>query len=597
GSVATCITEDHAHTVWASTAYTLCQVSDGRLQFRQELFPRIEGRSIESITEAQPGMLWIATRKGLYAFDIARKRMNDKPLLADVYARNIFRAKDGSIWVGTYGNGYYKYAQGTFVALPLDPQKYLANTHAFLEDDNGFFWLTTNHGLFKLRKADLDSFVISRDIKDVYFYYFDKSYGFNTNEFNGGCNPAALKDSAGNFYFPSLSGIVYFNPSRVPAELPVNDIYIDRFHVGGRDLDYTKPIKIKPDFDQVFVDVATPFFGLDDNLNLVYKLNTLGQKWYPVPADGRIVINRLPYGNYSLIIRKREGWGRNKFTTANISFEVLPYWYNTGWFYGSLLALVLLLGFGLFKIRTRILLRQNLRLQEKVDERTYELNQSTIMKEKLISVIVHDLRSPLASHSFLVNYLYDHLGKIPVNTMEELFFQLKESSDRISHFSKDFLTWYNSQMQGWMIKRTVVVLDEFLVQVVSFYKEMALRKNIGFECQVAPGLVLQTDEYILSIVVRNLVDNAVKYTRSGGIKVLAFREKDSIHIQVKDTGQGMPASRVQELLEYVDIDTSKAKPTFGYLFILEFTRKLGGKIVIESEPEKGTTVTVMLASL
>ncbi len=596
GDVATCITEDHDHSLWVSTGFALFQVTDGKLSFGSGLFPRIQGHAIESIAEAEPGILWIATRRGLYSFDLARRQMNSKPILPDVYARSIFKAKDGSMWIGTYGNGYYKYDHGSFVRLPLDPQKYLANTHTFLEDENGFFWITTNHGLFKVRKADLDSFTVSHDINDVYFYYFDKSYGLNTNEFNGGCSPAGQKDREGNFYFPSLNGIVYFNPGKVQTELPGGAIFIDNFQVGALSIDYTKPIKIKPDFDQVFVDVATPFFGLNDNLNLVYKLNTVGEKWTPVNADGRIIINRLPYGKYSLLIRKREGWGRNAFTTTSIDFEVLPYWYNTRLFYVLLALLILVFGVFVFKMRTRILLRQNVRLQENVEQRTFELNQSTIMKEKLISVIVHDLRSPLASHSFLIDYLYSTHDKLPPGEMDELFFQLKESSDRISYFSRDFLTWYNSQKQGWQVKLTPIALDKFLLQTASFYREMALRKNIGFVFDIAPGLELVSDEYILSIVVRNLVDNAVKYTRTGCISVAAFRKNGEVYIQVKDTGQGMPASRIKGLMEYVDVDTNKAKPTFGYLFILEFTRRLGGKVTLESEERIGTTATVILGS-
>jgi len=592
GAEANAMTEDHTHALWVCTEFSLFRVKDGKLQARFDLLPHIRGRAIESIIETEPGILWIATRNGLYSFDMASGRMSDKPLLPNVYARSIFRAKDSSLWIGTYGKGYYKYSQGAFAALPLDPQKYLANTHAFLEDDNGFFWVSTNHGLFKLRKADLDSFVISKNANDVYFYYFDKSCGFSTNEFNGGCNPAGLKDKHGNFYFPSLNGLVCFNPGRVQTELPVNKLFIENFQVDAAGIDHTMPIKIKPDFDQVFVDIATPFFGLNDNLDLLYRLNTVGEKWYPVNAGGRIIINRLPYGKYTLLVRQRKGWGRNGFTTASISFEVLPHWYNTRLFYISLLALVLMLGFLLYKVRMRILLRQNLRLKEKVEQRTLELYQSTLMKEKLISVIVHDLRSPLAAHSFLIDYLYKSYNRLPPHTLDELFFELKDSSDRICHFSGDFLTWYNSQKQGWDIRRTSIDLNEFLVRVSSFYREATLRKNAWFEYDIAPGLVLSSDEYIFSIVVRNVVDNAVKYTKTGGIRLLAFEKEGVVYIQVKDTGQGMPASRINELLEYADIDINRAKPTFGYLFIIEFTRKLGGKVAIESEPGSGTTVTI-----
>src|SRR6185369_3208466 len=137
GDIPTCIIQDHAGNLWVSTAFSLFELKDGRLLFRADLFPPILGMTIECISEAAPGIIWIATRNGMYSFDIANRQMNNKPLLPNVDARCIFTAKDGSKWIGTYGKGYYKYCNGRFVALPLDAKRHLANTHAFLEDDDG----------------------------------------------------------------------------------------------------------------------------------------------------------------------------------------------------------------------------------------------------------------------------------------------------------------------------------------------------------------------------------------------------------------------------------------------------------------------------
>ena len=97
---------------------------------------------------------------------------------------------------------------------------------------------------------------------------------------------------------------------------------------------------------------------------------------------------------------------------------------------------------------------------------------------------------------------------------------------------------------------------------------------------------------MLAIVIRNLVDNAVKYTGSGSIGVSAWRENGDIKIQVKDTGQGMTASKIEELRSFDEKDTNTTGPTFGYRFIMELARKLNGEVDIDSEPARGTTVVV-----
>ncbi|GGA97868.1 sensor histidine kinase [Puia dinghuensis] len=585
------IIEDSRHVIWISTLSSLLKIADGKLQYVFNRHPPFVTHNIESIAAVSPSQLWIASRDGVYTYDIAKDSIGEKPILPQVYARNIYRAKDNSIWVATYGNGFYKYQRGKFTALPADAQNYLSTAHTFLEDGSGFFWITTNHGLFRIRKKDLDDYTIGRE-DSLYYYYIDKSSGFNTNEFNGGCNPASQTDDEGNFYFPSLDGIVYFNPGRVHPEMPDKAIFVDHLFVDSVRLDYTKIHAIKPDFQQIIVDITTPFYGLEENLKLEYTLDSAGGKWYPVNKDGRITINRLPHGKYTLSVRKHNGSAGNRFARIAIAFEVRPHWYNT-WVFYALLALVAgSLLFLLIRLRIKILRQQNLRLQMKVDERTSELEQSTIIKERLLSVIMHDMRSPLFSQALLIDHLHANLHKLGDQELNELFYLLKDSNNSICQFSTDFLAWYDSQKQGFSIKKENIALIDLIEETTDIYKDIAFRKGLYFNLDIPSGLMLVSDRNILAIVIRNLVDNAVKYTASGGIGISAFRKNGHIRIQVKDTGQGMTALKVKEIRAINEKDTNTTGQAFGYRFIMELVRKLNGEVDIESAPAGGTTVAV-----
>lgn len=589
-SYVTSIVKDPSQGVWVSTLYSLLKMKDGKLQYVLNKYPSFANHTIESMAEVLPGKLWIATRSGLYVYDIAAGRMEEKPLLPGVYVRNIFKAKDSSIWIGTYGNGFFKYQHGAFIPLPLDPERYLTTAHSFLEDDHGFFWISTNHGLFKIWKKDLDSFAAGAH-ENLFYYYYEKSAGFNTNEFNGGCNPAALKDKDGYFYFPSLNGVVYFHPDSDWTELPDRPIFIDNVAVDSIDRDYTKPLTLKPDFNRIAVAITTPFYGTAENLQLEYKLDNIGGKWYPVSRDGKIIINRLPYGKYSLLIRKASGWGIDHFTYNSVSFEVLPRWYDTRWFYILLIIVIAAIAGFLYRLRAGMLMRQNVRLQVKVNERTAELEQSMILRERLIGVIMHDLRSPLFSQDMLIGYLYDRYKDLAPADLKELLFQLRDSSKSICQFSTDFLAWYNTQQKGFLLERKRVELMACIEEASLFYKEIAERVGLTFEYDVAPGLFLFSDRHILAIVIRNLVDNAVKYTQSGGVRIIAFAKDTNLYIKVEDTGKGMTAEKIGELLSYPE-SNSNTRSTFGYRFIMELTRQLGGTVDIKSQPGVGTTVTL-----
>jgi signal transduction histidine kinase/ligand-binding sensor domain-containing protein len=582
-------------SVWISTVNNLLRYTNGKLHVVLDHYPVFVKQEIETIAEISPGIFWIATRNGIYVYHVAGNSIATQPLLPHADTRSIFRARDSTIWIGTYGNGYFKYMNGGFISLPLDPQKFLAAAHAFQEDDKGFLWISTNHGLFRIKKSDLDSFCLDNN-RNVFFDYFGKSLGFNTNEFNGGCNPGSIKDPNGNFYFPSLNGMVTFRPDRIVQELPDKAIFIDNFSVDSDRLDSRQSIRIKPEFNRIVVSASSPFYGLGDNLRLEYKMDPIGERWYPVEAGGKIIINRLPYGKYALHIRKMNGWGNGNFARISIPFEVLPNWYNTGWFRFSMAAVFILLVLLLFRLRNRFLLRQNTRLQRKVEERTEELEQSTMVKDQLLSVIMHDLRSPLFSMSLLIGHLRENFRRLKAQEVEDILRQLESSSRGISQFSTDFLTWYNSQLNGLTIRKESIELEAFIRETGGFYKDIADRKGISLEYEAVPGLILYSDKNILAVILRNIIDNAIKYTRSGRVSVGTEKKDGHILVSITDTGSGMTAEKIAEVLSYSESGPVLVTTSFGFRFITQLTRKLDGELHIDSEPGTGTVVTVAFRS-
>jgi signal transduction histidine kinase len=585
----TSIQEDGSHTLWVSLRSDLLKLEKGRLHYLERDHPLLRDRRIQATAMVVPGQWWIATNDGLFAYNLAAGKMEEKALLPGVYVRSIYVAKDSSIWLGTYGDGYYKYAAGKFISLPLDPRQYLATAHSFLEDDNGFFWISTDHGLFRIKKKDLDESDGGGGQRLV-FYYFDKSSGLNTDEFNGGCTPSSLEDRQRTFYFASMDGLVYFNPDSIRCEWPDKPILIDRIAVDGSPLADQRTLRITPDFNQLVVDVTTPFYGSEANLQMEYKLNSIGAEWYPVGREGRILINRLPYGKYALMIRKRDSWAPEGFTVSSLDFEVLPKWYNTRGFGLALAGLILLGLLMIYLFRPRILMLQNRRLQVKVDRRTAELEQSTLIKERLLSAIMHDLRSPLFAQGFMISYLEGNSAKLTEAELGDLLFQLNESNKKICQFSTDFLTWYNTRQEGFRLELFPLELEPFVREVADFHKELAERKRLYFALDIPAGFSVLTDRNLLAIVLRNLVDNAVKYTKAGQIQITAAAADGEVSITIKDTGAGMSAAKIAELLGHRQNNSHKANSTYGYRLIVELAQQIQAGLHIESEIGKGTAV-------
>jgi signal transduction histidine kinase len=587
-SYVTCLAEDTGGVYWISTLHSLLKWEKGQLHNVLKSYPPFMDHTIESIAEIAPQKLWIATRNGLYAFDKATQKIDPAPLLPNTYVRTIFKDREGGLWIGTYGSGYYSYWNGRFYPMPLDPQKYLATAHAFLEDRKGFLWISTNHGLFKVRRADLELTGRNQPMQP-FLYYYDRSSGLTTNEFNGGCNPAALEDSTGHFYFPSMNGIVRFSPDSCHSELPDKPVYVDEFRVDSVPMEYRNNLTIPPDFDRIVVQISSPFYGARENLQVEYSLGH--DSWYPVNPDGKIVINRLPFGKYSFEIRKKNGWGKNNYAAINIPFEVLRHWYNKpvywviAWI--GFLWLVLL-------IRTRFLRSQNIRLQTKIDQRTFELEKSTLIRENLFSVIMHDLRSPMNAQNLLVEYLYKQHDKLNREDRDQVLFELLESNKNILRFTSDFLVWYDSQKDDFTVNKSPLFVRPFIEGILHFYQPITERKQLGLSFEADKDLTVMTDEHLLGIILRNIIDNAIKNTNTGGIYLRAHLRDGKVAISVRDTGKGMTLNEIDQLTSARPKRGEAVGQSFGYRLIREFSQLLGANLSISSQPGSGTVVTITL---
>jgi hypothetical protein len=299
--------------------------------------------------------------------------------------------------------------QNRIFKLPLDTRAGLKHVHSFIEDKNGFMWMSTNNGLFRCKKEDLNNF-IEHKASTVYYQCFSKESGFNTNEFNGSCTPSAIVLGNGKFSFPSLDGLVQFYPDSIKEALPVSKIFVDKLLIDGKQQLLTgNMINIDPSFKYLEVQVASPYFGNPANQLLEYRLNGLDSTWQPLKEDHTVVFNNLVYGQYNLQFRKRAGFGYNNFITTNMLLSVKPLFYQTLYFKLALLIVVFLLIFLIVKIRYAYLVRRNKALEQEVAQRTLHLRSANHLKEKILMMVGHDLQSPLHFLGYLSESNYDAL--------------------------------------------------------------------------------------------------------------------------------------------------------------------------------------------
>jgi K+-sensing histidine kinase KdpD len=230
-------------------------------------------------------------------------------------------------------------------------------------------------------------------------------------------------------------------------------------------------------------------------------------------------------------------------------------------------------------------------LQQKVEERTRQLAELNRVKELLITVILHDLRSPLRFLHILASSLYSKYKTATDNELVQMLSQFQNATNTVYDFIKDFFVFTNLQKEGFVINRERIVLRQLVNTIVSFFEVGARIQKNTFMNLVPDHIILDTDAGLLSLILRNLADNANKHTSGGIITINATQEADAIRIMVKDTGESMNKELVTRILNK-NYDPGKQEMGWGYKIIIETLTRLQGTLDIVSDNGHGNTITI-----
>lgn len=581
-----------------------------------------ELKEISFLQNETSSRLWIGTDYGLFCLDTEKKKIVATVKgLKGKYIRSLYIPKPGEIWISTASKGFYLLQNSRLTSFPVDQDGYLNDVHCFVEDANGYFWLPTNKGLFQVVKNDLFTYV--KDPSRVPFYlYYNKDAGFKSNEFNGGCTPCAMKLPNGYFSLPSMDGLVWFDPLKIRPELPDKELFVDNLQLDGKPIMARDTLELPRNFGQLRFYVSTPYFGSRKNLQLYYMLRkgTSDISWTKIVDDNHtILISNLKHGTYQLIIRKTNGFGQDNYSQKIITLIIQPAYYETGWFLTLIALLAILVVYGLIKIRTQYLLLKNSKLELRVAERTNELQQTlkalrqsedslswqTYIQERIIAAISHDIRTPLrylgAANQELYNYLTKQGGD---ETMLEISKSAYESALHMHHQTNNLLEYIKPQLRKLgQSPFENVALHALVEEKIRIFEEIAKRKSSSISNEVQEDFVVPGIRELCSIVVHNLLDNAVKMTSNGSIKIKSDKLGDKSYLIIEDSANGMP----EELAEWLSFnsaylqETEKIAPPqrsgIGLIIVKEMASLLRIDIKVETEKMKGTKIYLIFDRL
>lgn len=262
------------------------------------------------------------------------------------------------------------------------------------------------------------------------------------------------------------------------------------------------------------------------------------------------------------------------------------------------LAILLIFIVVTFLVRRSEKIQKNLNteLKEKtkdLEASDHELREINRTKDKLFSIIGHDLRGPIGAFQGLLKLYKD--GEIGQSEFMDFIPKLRHDIEHISFTLNNLLSWGQTQMNGSVTKPEVIALEAIVDENIHLLSEIAENKSIKLASQLASNTMAWSDGNQIDIVIRNLISNALKFTPENGmVTITALEKRDDWQISIRDTGVGMDRDTIEKLFaeneNLTTYGTNNEKGTgLGLSLCKEMVEKNGGKIWVESILRKGST--------
>lgn len=240
------------------------------------------------------------------------------------------------------------------------------------------------------------------------------------------------------------------------------------------------------------------------------------------------------------------------------------------------------------------------RINAELKKQHNELEELNRVKDKMLAILAHDLRSPIASMKGMLYLMRE--DELSLREIQEMAAELEVSVNENISMMDNLLAWARDQMSGLSLNIEPVNPSHVVESVIENYEFQARHKGISLHNNVPPDLKVKADFNLLKLILRNLLSNSIKFSERGDSITVTTREKDdNIIFEVEDTGIGIPEEKQGELFSVKGESrpgTQNEKGTgLGLQLCKEFVEKQDGKISLESSMGEGTTFIFTLPKI
>ena len=538
--------------------------------------------SVGAILEDRDGFLWVGTSgEGLYrynqknnSFRYYQSEAGNPSSLSNNIILDIYQDDTGIIWLATSG-GLNKYDPATDSFSVLTEREGLPNNFVYciIPDENAHLWLTTNFGLSRF------------DPHAETFQNYTISDGLQSNEFN---SDACARSENGDIYVGGTFGINLFTPSEIPSNSYVPPIALTSLTQGEKVIEgevsvensSTRQLTLKWPANSFEFEFAALSFSEPGKNQYAYTLDGFDANWNEIGGKHEGRYTNLPGGEYTLWLRGSNNDGVWSENNAALKVTVIPPFWETWWFFTLSGLVIITTVWAGYRLRVRSIEAHRQELERQVAERTREIER---LFEQMKELAIVEERNRLARelHDSAKQKAFAALaqigaasGLIQRNTVSAEN-HIREAENLVLDVIQE-LTFLIQEMYPMALKEKglVVTLREYVY-------EWEDRNNIKTSLRVEGEhhLPLKAEQALYRITQETLA-NAARHSHASQVGIELLYDTTNVSLNIEDDGCGF--------------DIAQKPKGVGLRSIKERAESVGGTFVLESGSGKGTRIEVFI---
>ncbi len=287
--------------------------------------------------------------------------------LAGNWITSIYDDHKGSLWISSPQGGLTRYRDGKFTAFNTKIGLFNDEIYCVLGDDYGGLWLSSAAGIGYLRTQELNDYAEGRT-SVIHSKVYSTADGMKTNECFGDWQPAGWKAHDGNIWFATSKGAVLIDPKAFKQNKLQPPVVIEQVVMDGKTVPSNHFVRLSPGTKNLEFHYTALSFLVPERVLFKYKLEGYDHEWVDAGTRRTAYYTNLPPGTYRFQVMACNNDGVWNETGASFSFELLPHFYETYWFYGLLFLFICGVAFGIYRLRVWQFLEREKELSVRIQE-------------------------------------------------------------------------------------------------------------------------------------------------------------------------------------------------------------------------------------